>query len=94
MSLCFRCEHRARFHELGHAPRCECGEPKRSVCTCYMYRPVMPCVLVRAKGDRRPMFAGAMIAARMSCLRVATEQDVELQASKVKGGHLLHWSAK
>ena len=94
MSLCFRCEYRAQFHETGHAPRYECGQSAKSVCGCYMYRPVMPCGLAKAKGDRRPMFGGAMFAARMAFVRTASEGDLELGAHRATGGHLLLWGIR
>lgn len=53
--LCFRCEHRARFLELGFAPRCECGAIEQAVCSCYMYKPVLPVLLRPNEGDRRPI---------------------------------------
>jgi hypothetical protein len=53
LPLCYRCEHRARYHETGHGPRCECGDTNSATCGCYMYAPVAPLVLRRSKGDRR-----------------------------------------
>lgn len=63
-SLCYRCEHRACFLEKGHGPRCECQEPSRAVCSCYMYMPVIPVITEANKGDKRPIAAGWMISAR------------------------------
>ena len=63
--MCYRCEYRAEFLEHGRQPRCECGEIQSSVYSCYMYRPVRPCVLTKAdKGDPRSEFDAPMIAAR------------------------------
>jgi hypothetical protein len=50
LGLCFRCEHRARFLEDRSGepprPRYQCGETTRAVCSCYMYEPVAPLILV------------------------------------------------
>lgn len=53
--LCYRCEHRVRALETNgaFAPRCECRDFGQSCHTCYMYRPVTPVTLRRARGDRR-----------------------------------------
>jgi len=63
-TLCFRCEHRALFLESGYRPRFECGEVNHSNYVCYMYRPVIPCILKKHDGDKRPQFAGYMLSAR------------------------------
>ena len=63
--LCFRCEKRARFLEGGSQPRCECGDIKSSVFSCYAYRPVSPHAMESNEGDERPAFGPAMISARM-----------------------------
>lgn len=65
--LCFRCEHRARWHETKGQwqPRCECGDLEGGSWGCYMYRPVRPHKLIKAiPDDERSVFAPAMIAAR------------------------------
>jgi len=72
VSLCFRCNHRARFLEaIGDKyqprPRHECGDVKSSKWTCYMYEPTQPATLKVNDGDERPAFAGPMISARMAC---------------------------
>lgn len=55
IGLCWRCEHRARFNEMGGKwrPRCECGDVHTAYCGCYMYAPVVPFVLRRRRGDTR-----------------------------------------
>ncbi len=65
--LCFRCHHRARYLETGGQwePRCECGDVGHAVYSCYMYRPPVPLLLVRDKGDRRPAGGPWMFSARM-----------------------------
>jgi hypothetical protein len=45
MSLCFRCEHRAKFLEEGYGPRHECKDVETSKFICYCYQPVKPIVL-------------------------------------------------
>ena len=80
--LCWRCEHRARFHETGHAPRCECGDGG-AICCCYMYKPVSPCATKRAPGDKRSRFAGAMLTAREVYAGVA---EVTYHLAKGRGG--------
>jgi len=67
--LCYRCEHRARFHETGHGPRMECQNATTASCGCYMYRPVEPLILRAAEsekqiGVKRPLGGPGMIAAR------------------------------
>lgn len=74
--LCRRCEYRVKFYEEGHAPRFECGDVKNSVSGCYMYKPVMPCVLTVDEGDDRQPFGPGMISARMHFVRVADGEAV------------------
>ena len=72
-SLCFRCEHRARFHERGWRPRMECGS-EGSVCSCYMYKPVLPVWTAPSdQSDARPRFSMPLISSRESALRVAED---------------------
>ena len=72
-ALCYRCEHRALFLEMGkHRPRCQCGEPGAAVFQCYMYKPTKPMVVTAAdKKDPRPIFGTPMIAGRVRAVRVA-----------------------
>jgi hypothetical protein len=67
--LCFRCEHRARYLESGHAPRHECGQVNESKCGCYMYRPVSPVVIKPQDGDPRPIGSG-ILSCRSEAVRV------------------------
>ena len=63
--LCFRCEHRALFLEDGYQPRCECGNVKVQVCSCYMFKPCRPIVTKAASGYKgRPRYSLPMISAR------------------------------
>ena len=69
-TLCWRCEHRARFHEFGHAARYECGQPW-SVCSCYMYAPVAPMVQARNPGDKRDVHLPWVFSPRCTAVRIA-----------------------
>ena len=85
MGLCWRCEHRATFHDVGFASRYECGQTDKAVGSCYMYRPTKPLVIAPDKGDRRPL-SPAMIAARCHAVGVA---EGEYVTSKGQGGVLV-----
>ena len=88
MSLCYRCEHRARFLEDGRRPRYECGEVTDSKTSCYMHRPVSPVVVDKANdGDPRPQFGPAIISARSRFVRVAT---VHYELTKAHDGHVVY----
>lgn len=87
MSLCYRCEHRARFFESGFRPRFECGAVDTSKYACYMYKPVAPCVLLADKNDDRPQFGPPMIASRSSFVRVA---ETELKVKEYEDGNVLY----
>jgi hypothetical protein len=78
--LCYRCEERARYFEQGHAARCECMGPG-AVHGCYMYRPVVPLVLVPLDGERRPIAAGWGISGRAKAVRIATPDELELRVA-------------
>jgi hypothetical protein len=71
--LCFRCEHRARGFERNPKsyPRYECGDLTSAVSGCYMYKPAAVVVLKKRSGEKRPVFAGSMISARMRAVRLA-----------------------
>jgi len=91
--LCYRCEHRAEFlSNHGRRPRSECGNVNASQSGCYMYQPCRPVVVKKNKGDKRPLFGPAMIAARYSAVRVA--DDMELNVHKNGGEHTLYWRPK
>lgn len=83
--LCFRCEHRARYLESGHAPRYECGQAAESKCGCYMYRPVSPVVMKPQDGDPRPVGSG-MLACRSEAVRVFRSN---LECKEVDGGFVI-----
>lgn len=106
MSLCYRCEHRARYLELntrgnkGPRPRHQCGDIERSVISCYMYRPVKPVVLTKdPPDDLRPMFGPFMVSARsqferlaLSELKASIDADLlKLRASRTDDGVVLYW---
>ncbi|MCP4645814.1 MAG: hypothetical protein GY851_35540 [bacterium] len=66
--LCWRCEWRVQNWESGRQPRAECGNVLSAVCSCYMYRPVSPClqsVPEAYRDDPRPDHGPAMLAKRM-----------------------------
>ena len=87
--LCFRCEYRARFLEFRHQPRCECGMVHSSVCSCYMYKPVAPLVLVKSDNkDKRPFLGPAFISSRASAVDIA-EGDYCL--AKTKKGTVVYF---
>jgi len=64
--LCYRCESRAKYLELGLRPRFECGEVKGAKYSCYMYKPVSPVTLKKNLNDDRPQFGSALISSRSS----------------------------
>ena len=90
--LCFRCEHRAKFHEAGHAPRHECSLINSAVSGCYMFKPVKPIVIKHRKGDDR--FLSLNI---FSC-RVERVNDVkvelELQGEQINDSVIFYWVPK
>ena len=94
--LCYRCDHRANWHETKHGPRYECGVLNSAVCGCYMYRPVRPLGLVREPSEtalhgRKRMIAGPwMLAARCRGVQIANQH---LEATVVKGAILQTWVA-
>ena len=80
--LCYRCEHRAKYWETGHAPRMECGSDEMSVGGCYMYQPVRPVIVKQQNSeDPRPIFFLPMIAGRVRFSRVATDEETHLELS-------------
>ena len=91
-SLCPRCEFRAMFIETGSAYRYECSTG-HSWC-CYAYRPTLPFVIQKDKGDPRPMFAPTFISARSCVTRVARiGSDVNAKTVKVgKGQYMTTWT--
>ena len=91
--LCFRCEHRAAFWETGHGPRCECGDVDSCVVGCYMYCPVLPVLLARDKGDRRPQFAGSMLSARSHFAGLPNDMMRHLKTYRGRG-NCLYWAPK
>jgi len=90
--LCWRCEHRARFHETGHRPRCECGDVTSSNWSCYMYRPVQPIVIqANDNVDPRPLGGPAFFSSRGHRVGMG---DVKLVGRTTKQGLLQYWVPK
>lgn len=89
--LCWRCEHRALFHEGKGQSRYECGQ-NTAVVSCFMFQPVKPVILKKEKGDKRPMFAGWGVSAWVNPSE--KEADLELSTEKKKDGWLLFWLPK
>ncbi len=87
--LCHRCEYRARFLEDGLGPRYECQQAGRSICGCYMYRPVRPVVLKPRAGDKRPAGGPWAIAAR--CDYAGIWPELELRGAWIAGELHLFW---
>ena len=71
-----------RYH-----PRYECGLPMGAVSHCYIYEPVKPLVLAKAKWERRPFPAGAAFAGRVLATGVA---KCELAITR-KGRKVVLW---
>jgi hypothetical protein len=93
MSLCWRCENRAKAHETGHGPRYECTDFEHSKFVCYCYQPVKPVILKRQRGDKRPQFAGWAISARSEFAGV--EEDLMLKViPHGRKGNTLLWIKK
>jgi len=72
--LCWRCENRAKFHDTGYGPRCECGDVRSAKYSCYCYEPTRPLVLERDKGERRSLFLGWMLSGRGHAVGVAVSK--------------------
>ncbi len=72
--FCWRCEHRVRHWETGSQPRMECGTVLSAVSSCYMYKPVAPCIEGVARGyedDPRPTWGAAIFCRRRSRVGIA-----------------------
>ena len=85
--LCHRCEHRVRVLEGQAGPRYECQQKELAVISCYMYTPVIPVGLKKRTGDKRPLGAGWMIAARAEGVALP---KVQLRAVK-QGKLIVFW---
>jgi len=87
LGLCWRCEWRARYHETGIGPRWECQTPSHASYSCYMYRPVSPYIIKRAKHDRRPLTLNAL-----SCrVNPVAVPDCDYKAERIKGKGFAVW---
>ena len=82
--LCWRCEHRARFHETGSRPRFECGTIM-SVHSCYMWEPCKPIVVGPIEGEKRPIFAGWMLAGRIRSYALIDHERLCLKLVDIDG---------
>ena len=96
VSLCFHCEHRAEYLDARDkdrpTPRFECSDTANAVGSCYMFRPTIPPILKRDKGDKRPTLAGWMLSARSHAERLPkTEKEIQLNYKKVGSGYFLYW---
>lgn len=93
--LCHRCEHRAKFYEEGHGPRCECQTPDMSVGSCYMFVPVIPPILGIAPGyeNRKDLrFAGTMLRPRESIVRLPEKhEEVYLNVLEISKDELMYY---
>lgn len=69
--MCYRCEYRAQYLELGHAPRYECSQTHTSYYSCYQYRPVKPVILVANNDETRSLDLPAMFAGRAHAVGLA-----------------------
>ena len=87
LPLCYRCEHRALFHETGDQPRFECGASRASW-TCYMYRPVRPLAVVANDGEERPIGGPWMLAGRVHAEKPAA---VEMAAERQGRATVFYW---
>lgn len=91
-SLCYRCEWRARYNEIGKQPRCECGDTHSSKYICYMYKPVAPMVVKPAypddPDDPRLPFSAPMAARRVEAVRIA---EGAYTLKETDGGLVAYW---
>lgn len=88
-SLCFRCEHRARYLEDKNIrPRFECGQITQSTYACYSFLPVKPIITTRLKGDRRPEFGPTMFSSRITSVEYA---NLVATLVKVRKGKIFCW---
>lgn len=86
--LCFRCEYRSRFWETERAPRYQCSNFKHAVVSCYMYKPVAPCITKPDNPkDKRPRFSMPALSSREHYVDVA--HDLKLEVIKYKSGVVL-----
>lgn len=95
--LCNRCEHRIRYIETKDTPsplqpRSECGQINMSVSSCYCYKPVLPVIVKRTKGDKRPIFSSWMFSGRVRAVEVA--KNMVLKLKKTKKGILGYYVTK
>ena len=97
MSLCYRCEHRAKNKETcgKYQPRYECGTDD-SVGSCYMFQPVRPIAIKANKGDDRPIAAGWALSAR--CHPVVFDENIlklNIEVVDEKDGKfIMFWNLK
>ena len=90
-TLCFRCEHRAKYLESKNGPRCECKSVETSVYSCYMYTPVKPVIIAKNENDKRPQFVGSAFSARSHGVKIA---DLQLSLKEYSDGNMIYWVPK
>jgi hypothetical protein len=89
LTLCFRCEHRAKASETKgvYSPRFECSDFNHSVSSCYMYLPVIPLIIEREKKDKRPLSLN-IFSCRVKPIRRPTG---EYDLKRFNRGILVYW---
>ena len=85
LGLCYRCEHRARFLETGDRPRFECGMEKTASHSCYMFMPCKPIAVTSIAGERRPIFAGWLLAGRIQSYGLIADERIRLKLIDLSG---------
>lgn len=91
--LCYRCEHRAQFHETGRRPRMQCGDIELAVSSCYMYKPVAPLILTADnKDDPRPILGPPMLSGRVTPTAIAEGEYAAV--SREEDSVLVYWVPK
>ena len=106
--LCFNCEHRARYlrdkmdmtKRYARRPRVQCGNPRSSVGSCYMFRQVAPLIIAKDESEKqlaketgveRPMHGPTIISARCGFVRFPA---VVPKVKEYKDGVMLYWVPK
>ena len=83
--LCWRCEHRSIFLETGIHPRFECGMEKTASHSCYMFMPCKPIAVTSIAGERRPIFAGWLLAGRIQSYGLIADERIRLKLIDLSG---------
>lgn len=85
--LCYRCQRRVDWLEMGKGFRCECQDTKTGVFSCYGFVPIRPVIIKRNDGDARPFPTSTLFSARVHIDREVDE--AEMSVRKVKSGLVL-----